>query len=191
MGCQVIAMGLVLGGLGGGMRSVVMGEGDYLYAEAGRMHGAGLLPKARSTVAEAMAFLGIPKNAIVMTYPAGIWHTLRYEAHRPIALVGDSQSRSEGSVRAMVFVLTPEVGPIWHRRPKDYVWFAEKARLVAQFGRYSFYELPDGLPEDFDQISTSYPGHPGSQHWFGRGQMVARVRCERTSRANNSAAWVV
>jgi len=109
----------------------------------------------------------IPPDAIVLSY---VPFTLRYLADRPVVSAGDTDLSGPRD-RKTYLVLTPAVGTYFSLSPEAFAWIETHGKLHAQFGRYSFYELPDGPPSDSNLLRvsrTNYEGHPLSRTWFGR-----------------------
>jgi hypothetical protein len=177
--CLLVALGFVLGGIGGTFRSLVMGESDYLSFEWSREMGADYFRRFQHVKDQraAVEYLrnGIPKDAIVLSH--GPEHALRYLGERPVVHPGGPMSFITAKSQRTFLVLTPGVGTYLYLRPETFAWIEAHGRLKAQFGRYSFYELPDGPPDDPDVLAlsrTNYEKHPGSEFWFGRGAPRAR-----------------
>jgi hypothetical protein len=172
--CLLVALGLVLGGIGGTFRSLVMGESDYMSFEWSREMGADYFRRFQHVKDQraAVEYLrnGIPKDAIVLSH--GPEHALRYLGERPVVHAGGQMPFITAKSQRTFLVLTPGVGTYQYLRPETFTWIEAHGRLKAQFGRYSFYELPDGPPDDPDVLvlsRTNYERHPGSEFWFGRG----------------------
>lgn len=170
--CRLVALGLVLGGIGGTARSLVLGDSDVLSWEWSREMGLDYFRRfqALRDQRDAIAYLRdrIPHDATVLSY---VPHTLRYLGDRPVVDVGGAEASPSPPGRRTFLVLTPAVGTYLYLRPEAFTWIEAEARLVAQFGRYSFYELPEGPPPDPALLRlgrTNYERHPGSQLWFGR-----------------------
>jgi hypothetical protein len=173
--CQFVALGFVLGGLAGTSRSLVMGESDYLAWEWSREMGTDYFRRFQHVQDQrsAAAYLRnrIPHDATVFSY---IPFALRYLADRPVVSAGDT-NLSGPRGRKTYLVLTPAVGTYLYLCPEAFGWIERHGRLEAQFGRYSFYELPDGPPSDGSLLRvsrTNYERHPLSRAWFGHDPPV-------------------
>jgi hypothetical protein len=170
--CKLIALVLVLGGAAGTFRSLVVGESDYLSWEWSREMGVDYFRRFQHAKDQhaAIAYLRneIPKDATVLAY---IPFSLRYLGERPVINTDDPVFIPHVSGRRTFLVLTPMVGTYLYLPPETFAWIETHARLKAEFGRYSLYELPDGPPEDATVLRvarTNYEHHPQSRPWFGR-----------------------
>lgn len=185
---EVVAAALVAGGVGGTFRSLVMSDADYASWEwSGEM----ALDYYRRFQAardqrEAAAHLAtaIPPDATVAAY---VPFALRYLGDRRVLDLGKPGDVAEARGRPVVLVLSPTVGAYLYLRPEAFEWMEGHARLTKQIGRYSFYDVAGGLPEDGPSWSltrTQYEGHPGSGLWFGRHAPARRggVEAERGGR---------
>jgi hypothetical protein len=177
--CRLVALGLVLGGLGGTFRSLVMGEGDYLSWEWSREMGLDYFRRFQHLRDQrsAAAYLRneIARDATVLAY---VPFSLRYLGDRPVVAAG-APVAAQGGEHKTFLILSPEVGTYFYLPPETFEWIEAHGRLTAQFGRYSFYELPAGPPRDASVLRlsrTNYEKHPGSQYWFGRGGPPQRLR---------------
>jgi hypothetical protein len=166
----LIALGLVLGGIGGTFRSLVAADSDATSWEWSRETGMEYFRRFEAApdqrAAAAFVRTGIPADATVLSY---VPFPLRYLAERPIADVLSGAPPALGGETYLV--LTPMVGSYLYLRPEAWAWIAEHGILVAQFGRYSVYRLPGGPPGDASLLAlprTNYERHPSSRFWFGR-----------------------
>lgn len=174
IGCLAIASALVAGSAAGSLRSVVMGEQDYVSFEWAR------------TFFRADYFLGfqhvqdqnaaaefvrqLPSDAVVACY----WEPfpLRYLTHRPVLRMNDYVMQQDNHPGRLFLVLSPAVGVFIHLSPEAWLWIEENCQLQAQFGRYSIFEVPAELvqtaPNRLLELPGEYSGHPLSEVWFGR-----------------------
>ena len=170
----VVAM--IGGGFATTTRSVILGDGDLLMLEWSRLMPIELSRGLQSNRNQAMVMdyvrKQIPADATVISY--GFSYKLRYLAHRPVfsmdEIVNDPKLAEELRDHKDVYVtLCPLVGNFIYLFPEVDQWFIENAKLDAQFGRYSVYKLPRGLPEDVTFLRTlfaSYVRHPLSRPYF-------------------------
>jgi hypothetical protein len=167
--CQAIALVLIMTGVAGTTRSIVMGESDYASWEW-----AGQMPKDRFAAFQhfqdqsaAFNFVRdeLPADSVIMSY---FPYPLRYKTGRPI-LDANVQLPKIMTSKKYYLVLTPMVGPFLFIRPQTYGWIEENADLLRQFGRYSVYELrtlPSSEPDILRAPWGGYDGHPLSRRWF-------------------------
>lgn len=183
--CRLLALALVVSGMGGTLRSLVIGESDYVSWEWSREMGVDYFRRFQHVrdQAAAVRYLRseVPPDAVVLSY---VPFPLRYLGDRPV-IAADRIGTSRPAPRTTFLVLTPMVGTYLYLRPDTFAWIAEHGQLRAQFGRYSFYELPGGPPDDPGVLRlgrTNYERHPASDYWFGRsGPNVKPAASQRTS----------
>ncbi len=176
----LVSLGGVAGGVLGTARSLVMGEGNLISFEWSREMGVDYFRRFQAIRDEAHAvrFLKtqIPPEAdIYSTVP----FKYKYLTHRPIidmTLIYTPKERAKsaaatGKPRRKYLALSPDVGTYFYLSPEGDAWIRANARLAAQFGRHSIYEIDADWPEDPDLLwfhRTNYLRHPLSAPWFGR-----------------------
>ncbi len=173
IGCLAIASALVAGSTAGSLRSVTMGEQDYVSWEWSREQCADWFygfQHVKDQNAAAAFVRELPADAIVtcFMYP----YPLRYITHRPILRMNDYAKEQSKHPGRLFLVLEPGTGIYEHLSPGAWLWMEEHCQLQAQFGRYSIFEVPaeslQTAPNRLHTLPREYSGHPSSEVWFGR-----------------------
>ena len=169
--CQVIALVLIMTGIAGSTRNIVMGETNYMSwewsGEMSRDYFRRFQHVQDQTAAYAYIKNDIPANAAILFY---VPYGLRYKTGRAI-LDGHADLPNTTNGGTFYLVLTPDIGTYLYMDPGSFTWIAENSDLRAQFGRYSIYELRSLPPAGSGLLRmprTNYVGHPLSKNWFGR-----------------------
>lgn len=169
--CQATALALLMTGIAGSTRNIVMGETNYMSWEWSGEMGRDYFRRFQHVQDQAAAYdyvkNKIPADAAVLSY---VPYGLRYKTGRPIInAITDLPDAANG--QTFYLVLPPDVGTYLYLDPGSYTWIAENSNLRAQFGRYSIYELRSLPPAGSGLLKlprTNYLGHPLSENWFGR-----------------------
>lgn len=158
--CQLVALGLVLGGVSCTFRSLVFGDYDLLSLERARWVSTVSYRKFQyiqnqQAVTNHLKTL-VPSDATIVCDAQP--YTFRYLTHRPVPRLQDfiKSFRPERGLGRVYLVIPPANDNSFRRSPEASLWFAAHSRLDAQFGRYSVYELPDGLPADPSLLIGNY-----------------------------------
>ena len=178
MACLVLAIGLVLGGIGGTFRGVVLGDHDYLSWEWSREMTVDYFRRFQALQDQWAAVdyvKALPDNTVAYTY--GPPFILRYLADRPVEDLNDeirlNALRGEKTTlkSPAVLILPPMIGMYATLSPKAQEWIRTRTRFDQEHGRWSFYTVNEPWPEDPTFLAcarTPYVGHPSSTPWFGR-----------------------
>ncbi|HUQ38269.1 MAG TPA: hypothetical protein VM144_18010 [Aestuariivirga sp.] len=169
--CQITALALIITGIAGSTRNIVMGETNYMSWEWSGEMSRDYFRRFQHVQDQIAAFdyvkNQIPADATILSYvPFG----LRYKTGRPI-LNAITELPDAANGRKFYLVLPPDVGTYLYLDAGSYGWITENSDLRAQFGRYSIYELRTLPPAGSDLLNlarTNYVGHPLSKNWFGR-----------------------
>jgi hypothetical protein len=169
--CQITALALIMTGIAGSTRNIVMGETNYISwewsGEMGRDYFRRFQHVQDQTAAYDYVKNEIPADAAVLSY---IPYGLRYKTGRPI-LNAHAGLPDTTNGATFYLVLTPDIGTYLYMDPGSYNWITENSDLRAQFGRYSIYQLRSLPPAGSSLLRmprTNYKGHPLSKNWFGR-----------------------
>ncbi len=177
--CLIVAIGGVAGGLAGTTRSLVQGEGNLISFEWSREMGVDYFRRFQALRDQAAVIeyikTEIPQD--VKLYSV-LPFKYQYLAHRPIIDTRSIYTKKAMEERAVMggnperkfLILPPELGHYYYLTPEGDEWYRSHARLVAEFGRHSVYEIQDEWPEDPELLwlyRTHYLRHPLSTRWFG------------------------
>lgn len=169
--CQVTALTLIMTGIAGSTRNIVMGETNYISWEWSGEMGRDYFRRFQHVQDQEAAFAYIknvvPRDSVVVAH--GVYG-LRYKTGRPILSVNADLPEAMNG-RKFYLVLTPGIGTYIYLDPHSFSWIEENGVLQAQFGRYSIYELKALPPAGSGLLKlprTNYVGHPLSKNWFGR-----------------------
>lgn len=173
--CQCLCIVAAIGGVASLARSVVMSDSDYVSWEWSQEMASDYFRRfeAQSDQRRVAEHLRTRIDPAARVYSA-VPFALRYLSERPIVDLGAidadaAASRIEFPKRFLV--LTPATGSYFHLTQQSASWLLDNSSMVAQFGRYSIYELKPGTDRDMKNlmfVRGNYLAHPGSQPWFGR-----------------------
>jgi hypothetical protein len=168
--CLFLGLTWVSGQIGLTFRAIVMGNQDYLARERSGEMRLDYFRRFRyqqdQIAAAHYVATSVPPDEMVVSLDRP--YALCYLAERPVVSILDCVGRARHP-RPVHLFMSPLAGVSFYVTPEAYVWIERHARLEAQFGRYSIYVLPDGLPEDPLLLAirrTNYLGHPLSERWF-------------------------
>jgi hypothetical protein len=172
--CLLVAIVFVGSGTATTLRSVVMGDQDAEIWEWQREMRIDFFRRFEAIKSQqaVMAYIRdkIPASEEIVT--ASLPFTMRYLTGRPVVVVSEFITKPAREDRKVHLVLTPMYG-LWFfpRRPVA-EWLETHARLEAEWGRYSLYEVSAAelvrAGPEFKAIMVAYEGHPLSSPWYAR-----------------------
>jgi hypothetical protein len=173
--CLLVAIVFVGSGTATTLRSVVMGDQEAQIWEWERVMRIDFFRRFEAIRSQhaAMAYIRdkIPASEEIVT--ASLPFTMRYLTGRPVVEASLFITKPGREGRKAHLVLTPMNGLWFFPRRSATEWLETHARLEAEWGRYSVYEvsaaeLVRASPE-FKVICVAYEGHPLSSPWYAPG----------------------